>query len=219
VTDPRAAVPGDADGPGKDAKIGGPAWVTVDGAGTIYFVDTIAKKVKAIAADAERTVSTVATLDKKVTLYGGMTLLDGKLYLVGAGGTASVVVEVDPKAGKVRPIREGGAKAFPPLDAHAPSLTSIASDGKTLLVSGAGYIWRLSKDGRNLTLVAGTGFDLDYPPKYNPAGVYPVKELFLRFRNDENLRAGASTAMVWSDNALYFRARHLGGYVLKIGCP
>ncbi len=218
-TDFKAPAPGDVDGAAKDAKIGGPAWLTVDGSGTIFFVDTAAKKVKEVGTDEARTVTTLATLDPKLATYTGLTLLDDKLYVIGNSSGSSAIVEVDPATKKSRTIREGGDKLFPPLSAHAPALSSITNDGTALLVTGQGYIWRVTKDGKGLTLVGGIGFELDYPKGYNPAGVYPLKQLFLRFRNDEAATAGTSTAMVWNSNVLYWRGKNDSAYVLKIGCP
>ena len=46
-----------------------------------------------------------------------------------------------------------------------------------------------------------------------------AKELFLRFRSGDESSAGTSTFMTWSDNAIYWRGKHDGPYVLKIACP
>jgi hypothetical protein len=217
----KAAKPGDVDGAAKDAKIGGPSWPITDGSGNIYFVDQESAKVKMIGTDAARTVTTLAALkpDTKALAFPGMTMLDDKLYVIANTFTNGLVIEVDPEAKKLRVIKDAPDKGFPPLSANAPSLTSIASDGTSLLLSGQGYIWRLSKDGKAISTLAGTGFGIEFPKKYNPAGVYPVKDLFLRFRNDDSSSGGTSTAMVWNDNALYWRGRDSGGYVIKIGCP
>src|SRR5262249_23919863 len=155
----------------------------------IYFVDTAAGKVKAIANDAARTVSTlgVLTASNKILAHSGMTMLDDKLYAIGNSSNNGVVWEIDPETKKVKTIKDASGSGYPPLSNHAPSLSSVASDGSALLVTGQGYIWRMTKDGKNVTAVAGRGYALDYPAGYNPAGVYPTKDLFLSFRSGDAL--------------------------------
>jgi hypothetical protein len=212
--------PGDVDGAGKDAKLGAPEWVMTDDGGNIYFIDSLAGKLKKVAADDAHTVSTIGSIKlDKVYGWNGMTILDKKIYVVGNTMANAVIWEVDPAAQKVKVLKNTDYKAFPGLQNESPTITSIASDGTGLLISGQGFIWRMTKDGKTVTKLAGQGYALDYPPKYNPAGVYPVGDLALRFRTDDASSFGTSTFMVWSDNALYFRGRHIGAYVLKIGCP
>jgi len=221
VADMKAPTAGDADGPAASAKIGAPGWPVTDSSGNIYFVDTAAGKVKVVAADAARTVSTLGTLtaSNKILAVTGMTMLDDKLYAIGNSSNNSMVWEIDPETKKVKLLKDASGKGFPPLTANAPSLSTIASDGNALLFSGQGYIWRMSKDGKVLTAVAGRGYALDYPAGYNPAGVYPTKDLFLAFRSGDALTGGNSSYLVWNDNAIYWRGRYYGSYVLKIGCP
>jgi len=221
VTDMKAPTAGDADGAAASAKIGGPAWPVTDSSGNIYFVDTAAGKVKVIGTDAARTVSTLGALtaSNKVMAITGMTMLDDKLYAIGNSSNNGIVWEIDPETKKVKTLKDAAGKGFPPLVSNAPSLNAIASDGNGLLLSGQGYIWRMTKDGKNLTTVAGRGYGLEYPAGYNPAGVYPTKDLFLAFRSGDALTGGNSSYMVWNDNAIYWRGRYYGSYVLKIGCP
>lgn len=212
--------PGDVDGEAKDAKIGGPEWAVTDAAGNIYFVDELAGKVKKIATDEPRTVTTLASLKlDKVLGFTSMALVDKKLYVTGNTLANGIIWEVDPEAQKAKIVKNSDYKGFPGIRNTSPSLTSITSDGSSLIVSGQGYIWRVTRDGKTITPVAGRGYALDYPPNYNPAGVYPVNDLALRFRTDDAASNGTSTFMAWSENALYFRGRHTGAYVLKIGCP
>jgi hypothetical protein len=147
-----------------------------------------------------------------------LTFFAGKLYLDGNQSMASSVVEIDPASHKSRVVREGGGNQFPPIESQAPSLSSITHDDTALIVSGQGYIWRLTKDGKSLSQIAGTGPAIDFPRNYNPAGVYPAKQLVLRFRNDDTTTSGSSTALVWNDGGLYWRGRNVGAYVVKIGC-
>jgi hypothetical protein len=211
--------PGDVDGDGKNAKIGQPEWVISDDAGNVFFIDSVAVKLKRIAADDTHTVSTVGSLKlDKILGYNGLAILDKKIYVVGNTTTNGVVWEADPATQKIKVLKNTDYKGFPGLQNTSPSITSIASDGTGLLLSGQGYIWRMTKDGKTVTKLAGQGYALQYPPKYNPAGVYPVADLALRFRTDDASSFGTSTFMVWNENALYFRGRHTGAYVLKIGC-
>lgn len=221
LADIKAPAAGDVDGAAANAKLGAPGWPVVDSSGNIYFIDTAYGKVKVIAADAARTVTTLGTLtgSDKVFAYTGMTMLDDKLYAIGNSANNSMIWEIDPETKKVKTVKDASGKAFPPLQANAPSLSTIASDGNALLISGQGYIWRVSKDGKTITNIAGRGYGLDYPNGYNPAGVYPTKDLFLAFRTGDALTGGNSSYIVWNDNAIYWRGRYYGSYVLKIGCP
>src|SRR5262249_23121599 len=123
MTDPKAPTAGDVDGPAASAKIGSPGWPVVNSSGTIYFVDTAAGKVKAIANDAARTVSTlgVLTASNKILAHSGMTMLDDKLYAIGNSSNNGVVWEIDPETKKVKTIKDASGSGYPPLSNHAPS--------------------------------------------------------------------------------------------------
>jgi hypothetical protein len=216
----REVAGGDKDGPAATAAITHPAWPVTDGSGNIYFIDGAGEKVKMIAADAAHTVSTLGQLrhGQGVEPHHGMTMLDDKLYTVTATISNGVVEEVDPATKKVRVVKDGGGAAFPPMDqSRSPALSAIASDGNALLVFGRGYIWRMTPDGK-LGLLAGSGWELDFPKGYNPTGVYPTNKLNLYYKFNMGL-SGSNTYMTWNNNAIYWRGRFSGPYVIKIDCP
>jgi RNA polymerase sigma-70 factor (ECF subfamily) len=220
LADARLAPSGDTDGPAASAAIGRPAWPVVDRKGNIYFIDVATSKVKMIAPDAAHTVSAVGQLKSgnAVEPYHGMTMLDEKLYAVTSTFSNGVVQEIDPATKKVRVVIDAGANRFPPLEAnHSPALGSIANDGNSLLVFGRGYIWRMTTDG-SVKVVAGSGWDNEFPKDYNPAGVYPTNALKLFYRFDMGA-SGASTYLAWYKDAIYWRGAMTSPYVVKITCP
>jgi hypothetical protein len=215
----RNAPGGDTDGPAATAAISKPSWPVTDGSGNIYFIDGGAEKVKMIAADAAHTVSTIGQLKhgRDVEAHKGMTMLDDKLYTVTSTLANGVVEEVDPATKKVRVVKDGGAKEYPPMEqSRSPALSAITNDGNALLVFGRGYLWRMTKDGQ-LALLAGSGWELEFPKGYNPTGVYPANKLKLYYSFGMGL-SGSNTYMTWNKNALYWRGKYNGAYVVKIDC-
>ncbi len=212
---------GDTDGPGATAQFRGVKWPVSDEQGVVYFVDETNKKVKKVAADPAHTVSTVASLaDLDVDTWTGMTRMNGKLYLVGLGVSDNIVVEVDPASGAMRTLVQGRGDAFPPLDSgDSPILAAVTGNGTDLYVSGNGYIWQVSLDGK-VNLVAGTGFHLDFPPDgYDPMAEHPALELALKFNIGQGSIQGTSHFMSYHEGALYFTGINaVGYYVEKIDC-
>jgi hypothetical protein len=219
---------GDIDGPGLTARFRGVKWPVADGKGGFFFVDESNNKVKRVAADAASTVSTVATMaDYDVSRWGGMTLLGGKLYLVGNGGStgsssnANSVVEVDPASGEVRTVVEGNGDTFAPVDAgEAPYLGAITNNGTDLYVAGGGFIWRVGLDG-TLTHVAGAGNPLDFPPDgYDPSAQHAALDVLLPFNLGAGLILGTTVLMTYHEGALYYSTvKVTGHYIEKIDCP
>jgi len=212
---------GDVDGPGATAQFRGVKWPVSDDQGVVFFVDESNQKVKKVATDAARTVSTVADLgDLDFSTWTGMTLMGDKLYLVGLGSSENIVLEVDPASGAKRPLVEGRGEAFPPVEpARSPILASVVSNGNDLYVSGSGYIWSLTLDGE-LTHVAGTGLHLDFPPDgYDPLVEHPALELALKLNIGQGSIQGTSSFLTYEAGALYFTGiNQVGYYVEKIEC-
>lgn len=219
VRDELARRVGNVDGAAATAKIGNPAWPVTEGSGKIYFLDMAAAMVKVIDGEINGTVSSVASVKVEgLESFRAMTLLDDKLYLAGSTFINGVIVEVDPETKAMRMVKNAGGSRFPPLDSsRSPALSSATNDGTHLIVSGRGYIWRVDPKSGSVAHIAGRGSSTEYPAGYNPAGVYPAKDLFLRIRSESN--AGTSSFMTWSDNSIYWRGRDSGAYVLKISCP
>jgi hypothetical protein len=84
------ANPGDVDGPGATAMFYGPQRLTTDEDGNIYVIDTGNFKIKRIAADADRTVTTLAQFTDGATPLA-MTAMNGMLYVTGVNGVADLI--------------------------------------------------------------------------------------------------------------------------------
>ncbi len=209
---------GDVDGPGASAKLGHPQWPVSDDEGNVYFYDFGANKLKKLAADAEHTVSTVTEMfDNKGYGYTGLTILDDKVYVVGNTFSNALIFEVDPISGVAKKIVDGGAKIFKPLDmTTAPTLSSVTNDGKSLIVTGQGYIWRVTTKGK-ISHIAGMGSPIDFPSGYDPKTSHPAKKTHLRFRNGDAGLMGTTTALAWQNGVLFWRARAESPYIMSIG--
>jgi hypothetical protein len=205
---------GDTDGPGASAQFRGPEWPVADDQGNVYFVDRGNNKLKVVAPDEARTVTTVLDLNSlEQDIWPGMTLMGGKLYLTGY----EMVIEVDPATSEARVVREG-YEAFPPVDYGSPAVSSIANNGTDLYISGAGYLWKLAIDG-TLTLAAGIGYDIDFPPDgYDPAAEHPADELVLHYSQGGNLFEGAENFLTYHEGAVYYTGRGDDTLVEKITC-
>jgi hypothetical protein len=210
---------GDEDGPGAAAKLSAPEWPVSDDEGNIYFIDSGTKKLRKIAADAEHTVSTVAQLfDNKQYGYVGLTMLDDKLYAVGNTFSNALIFEIDPATGATRKVLDGGSKVFRPVDATtAPSLSAVTNDGKHLLVSGQGYIWRVTTEGK-VTHLAGSGSPIEFPRTYDVVNSHPAKKAVLRFRNGDVSIMGTTTSLAYQNGVIFWRGRSDGSYVMSFRC-
>lgn len=215
-----ASAQGEADGPGATAKLQVPAWVAVDSAGNVYFIDLTSSKLRKVAADAQHTVSTVAQLPTGTggQPYRGLTMLKDKLYAITNTSMSGVVVEIDPKTGTVRKVFEGAAKQLVEISPNtAPALMAITNDGTNLFVTGSGFIWRVTPAGK-VTHVAGKGSPTDIPKSYDLAAAHPAKDLLLRIRQADAGTMGATASLAYHDGNLYYRGREDGVYVVKIDC-
>lgn len=212
--------PGEADGPGATAKLQWPEWPAADAAGNVYVIDSTTSKLRKVAADAQRTVSTVATLPTEGGLqaWRGLTVLKDKLYSVNNTTTAGVVFEIDPKTGKARKVFEGTYKQFVEIPQNTtPALSAITTDGSNLFITGSGFIWKLTPAGK-LTHVAGKGNPTDIPKTYDLKAAHPAKDLLLRVRTGDSSTMGTTAALAYADGQLYFRGREDGVYVVRLDC-
>lgn len=209
------ADPGDVDGPGASAKFYGVRLPTADGAGNVYVVDEGNQKIKKIAADAARTVTTLhdfGSADEPVVL--AMTVLGGKLYATGATATNDFLWELDtakPGAPKVVYEKRG---VFAEIDSSSLAiLFAMDNDGEALIVgSNKGYVFRMSTAGEELAVLAGMGQIVDFPEldlsKPVPAAEVPLKGYGV---NDGSvLKKG--TSVLWAGG------NGVGFHVFDIAC-
>jgi hypothetical protein len=169
--------PGDVDGPGADARFLGVSRPVADDQNNVYVIDRGNLKIKRIADDAARTVTTLHHFTD-----GGnplaMTALDGVLYITGTNGVDDTVWAIDTETGEFDTLFQG-LGLFDEIDPGDPVLMhSLANDGVDLLVgSHEGYILRLSTDAFALGAIAGYGPVIDYPSDLPIDGPIPVGEL------------------------------------------
>jgi hypothetical protein len=215
---------GDVDGPGEKARFNGPEWPVAGPDGTIYFLDAGNLKVKKVAGDANRTVATVADLKgyDRVADWKGITILGNDLYLIGNGATESFVLKVPVTGGNGTMLVQKGGKFFPPLDETAiADLSGITNDGKSLLVSGSGYVWKIDPVGGKIDgPLAGSGIVPDYPPsKYDPGASQKPSTVVLQVHNADESKMGTTSFLTYHDGALYYVGDANSKYVEKISCP
>jgi hypothetical protein len=138
--------------------------LTVDPNKNIFVFDEGNDKIKMIANDANRTVSTVAKLQGD--MVWALTYLKGKIYAVGSDGSVDLLLSIadppapfdaaHPRANLVEIFAERGH--FPEIPASKQAvLKSLTTDGDALITASEGYVWRLSTDGTVLGTVGGTG--------------------------------------------------------------
>ncbi|MEJ7729507.1 MAG: hypothetical protein WKG00_09845 [Polyangiaceae bacterium] len=173
------ADPGDVDGPDATAKTYGPELPVSDEDGNIYFIDGGNSKIKKIANDAARTVTTLhdfASVDEASPL--AMTAFGGKLYVVGVEAVSDFLWAIGTDApgqfeevfNQVGTFEEIGTST-------TATMNGLTNDGEALIVGSAkGYIFRLSTSGEQLATLAGTGQVVDFPPDLDFAAGVPANE-------------------------------------------
>ena len=181
LTDDAAAI-GDIDGPGADARFYGVQRPVADADGNIYVIDAGNTKVKRVANDAGRTVSTVFDDGGPEEYFVlAMTAMDGMVYVTGQNAVDDMIWAVDPTAPGGEQILFQGRGLFEEIDSsQQATLFAAANDGVDLLLaSNKGYIFRVSTAGDALGAVAGIGSIVDFPDIDVSAPV-PLDELPLR---------------------------------------
>jgi hypothetical protein len=193
---------GDKDGPGAQALFGGDPMVTgvggvgihkvaVDDDGNIYIHDEGTRKLKKIAIDADRTVSTIGQVASGDDNVMGLAWLKGKLYLTGVDGTNDFLQEVDPTKYKaampkanVRDVFRNRGDQFPEVSGsgHQAGTAQVIADGDALIISGQiQYVWRVATDGTVLATLAGSDGPsgpgrIDFDSDFDPTIAHPAKE-------------------------------------------
>jgi hypothetical protein len=226
-------LPGDVDGPGKDALFGsadnhgGVFRLTSDPDNNLFVYDNGNNKFKMIANedDADRSVSTVGVGNDGDTLTG-LTYLKGKLYAVGVDGTNDVLLEIDPAqydaADPTANVKElfRERNHFEEIESsHQAVITQVISDGEALIITGnSGYIWRVATDGKVLATLAGTGIHLGYDGGFDPTVSHPADEWQLAFGVSNSAIGGPWLAqngseLYWSGG--YGIGKHIVGFDCK----
>ncbi|HYQ15835.1 MAG TPA: hypothetical protein VEQ58_08760 [Polyangiaceae bacterium] len=240
MDDPGAEAPlsqGDHDGPGVDALFGGTDKngggihkVAVDPDGNIYTVDDGANKVKKIANDDDRTVSTIGKVDGDDNVMS-LAFLKGKLYAVGVDGNNDFMLEIDPDAydegdptANVKEVFRNRGKQFPEIDGtgHQAIAADLESDGEALIVSSqAQFIWRIDTDGTVLATLAGSydsrgSMRTTYDDDFDPTVPHPADEWELLYKLS-NPDGGPWLAL--SESKLYWSGGFgTGKHVLEFTC-
>jgi len=160
-----AAAQGDIDGPGADARFFGVELPIADADGNVYVNDPGNTKVKRVANDADRTVTTLfdyGAPDEPFVL--AMNAMDGMLYVTGANATEDIIWAIDATSGEATELFRGRG-LFEEIDSsQQATLFAIENDGVDLFVaSNKGYVFRLSTSGEPLGVIAGMGAIVDYP--------------------------------------------------------
>lgn len=216
---------GDVDGPGAKAKFSNPGPIVTDDAGNAYVYDSDSRKIKKIANDAEHTVSTLGKKIDAPYAIRNMTRIGSKLYGIGDDSSKATVVEIDTATGATRIVIQGRGDAFPPLPSQkGATLHGITTDGTALFISGLGFVWHLTTDGK-LTHVAGDGVSyLDFPKSgYDPKAPQPAMKVELpgsRAAASPDQEVGSFEFITYRKGAIYARgAKGTASFVEKISCP
>jgi hypothetical protein len=242
--------PGDADGPGNMALFGGdPAVtqvvgaginrITVDPAGNYYTWDDGTGKVKKIANDAARTVSTIGVLSTDDEVFA-LTFLNGKLYAIANNaGSENPLFQIDPTTysatDTMKPSKniktlfridtDGSGMLFPELNGSGSLalLSDLDNDGTNLIVaSSLGFIWKLGTDGSYIATLAGSlaangeAGRLDFDPGFDPTVANPANMWQLVTSPSSSIGAPWITlnggSLYWSGGI------GIGEYVVKFSC-
>ncbi len=208
---------GDVEGDGVDSKFYGVRLLASDEEGNLYADDSGNGKIKKIAGDAKRTVTTLYDYPgaEQPNLLG-MTAFGGKVYVAVATVANDILWAIDAKTGAKMDLYKGRA-IFDELDsAQTANLSALTNDGEAVIgVSSKGYIWRISTSGQVAPALAGKGNVVDYPEDIDLTKPVPAAELPLK-GNAINRSALAMFGkhILWGGRG----AVGLGFHVLDITC-
>lgn len=207
-----AANPGDVDGKGLEAKFLGVSKPIVAPNGNVFVYDQGNHKLKKVATDPDRTVTTVADFDD--TIFA-LAYLNGKVYASGSDGAHDVLLEIDPTktSNNVKDVYRDNAH-FPALDHALAVITALVPDGDALIGGGKGYIWRIGTDGSVLSTLAGSGAAIDWPSDFDPTAPHAAKDWVL-------VNSGSGQQWLALDQGKLYWAGGVGvaHTVLQFSCP
>ena len=208
---------GDADGPGASATFGLPKFPLVGDGDTVYVIDTGNQTIRAIANDADRTVSTVADLSPLgYDAHFGMTALGGKLYVLGQDFVSAGVLEVDLESGAVSELVGGGPDVWLE-DNSAPNPSGITDDGQGIIVVNHGIVFEITTDGE-MTAIAGNGTSSFFSPGYDPLIEQDAANVELLHKPGRAGTAHANAFAHYLDGAVLYVGQADGVYVERIAC-
>jgi hypothetical protein len=228
---------GDHDGPGAEALFGGTEpngagihKVAVDGQGNIYTWDEGTGKVKKVATDAQRTVSTIGKIGTDDNVMS-LAFLKGKLYATGVDGSNDFLLEIDPSAyspddpsANVKEVFRNRGEQFPEIadTGHQAIPADLESDGQALIVSAQSqFVWRVSPDGTVLATLAGSlgprgPGRIEYDSGFDPTKPHPAGEWQLGYKLS-NSDGGPWLAL--SNKKLYWSGGFgTGKHLLQFSC-
>lgn len=210
-----AAFHGDVDGPGAQAQFFGVSTPYAVG-DDLYVIDVGNKKIKRIAGDTERTVTTVHDYSGDFeTRLKALTAIDGTLYATGLAEQDDLLWGIDLATDTHEVVYQGRGLFEEIGDSSIVNMYGLDNDGQDLLVASAGgYIFRLSTDGEPLGVIAGYGVLTHYPTDLDTSMPVPVAELPIRSNNTVE----ASLLRIGSN--LYFtgNGQGVGFHIWEIHC-
>jgi hypothetical protein len=213
--DEGAAFPGDVDGPGATAQFFGVSTPLAVGE-DIYVFDLGNYKIKRIAGDADRTVSTLYDYSSEPDAgMKAMTAIDGTLYVTGIEVSDDFVWAIDLATGEREVLHHGRGLFDEVGDSTVANMYALENDGVDLLVASAyGYLFRLSTDGDPLGVIAGYGTLTYYPTDLDVTQPIPVEELPIRSNNT------VTASLVRNGSNLYFTGNGggVGHHIWEIRC-
>ena len=208
---------GDVDGAVGTSKIEYPTAITTDGAGTVFFYDSGAKKFKKIANDTAHTTSTVVAMPDGNDICYGMVHIGTTIYALGYDGNQTSVYKIVGTA--ITKVAGGDGSAWEGLDGKTPQLGGITTDGTNIIVAGEGYVYLVNVTSGVIKQIAGSGEIVDLPSTAKAPTTAAAVVL--------KPKGGASAAAVGSpdylgfkDGAIYYRGHgdSTAAYVEKIQC-
>lgn len=211
--------PGDVDGPGADAVFAGPGDPVTDGAGNIYIWDHGNDKVKRIANDAARTVTTVwtRTAASQIANVNSMAVRGNSLFVGGVVGQTARIHKIDLATGASTEYWNDDDFLDRPMQGISPASAlpiAMLNDGDDLIVLAyGGFVYRVHSDG-TATHIAGTGWSNSNLTAADYAGELAADEVPLKF---VTMVDGAS--LHYSNGHLLVPTFDKAGGVWDFSCP
>ena len=202
---------GDVDGPGPQARLKQPGWLTVLD-NVAYFIDDNVK-VKVVSTDATHTIRTLTTLPDGI--YSALIGLKGRLYAVGNNvASEGFIVEIDAASGSTREVVRGRTDTW--HSSGSINLSGLATDGAGLFTTQSGLLLYVSFDGK-VSPIAGDGSYIELHSNYDPGKPHPAGELQL-WSTQRIPTAGSNVFMAYKDGGIYLGAKGVSSYVERISC-
>lgn len=211
--------PGDVNGPGADARFAGVGDPIADASGNLYVWDHGNGKVKRIASDGARTVSTVWTLttDANIDNVNSMAVRAGSLYVGGSRFSTTRILRVDLTTGVATPFFNDDAFTARPQQGLAPANSlpiAMVVDGEDLIVLAyGGFVYRVHADG-TATHIAGAGWNNSDLTPSDYAGALDAFEVPLKFLS---MVSGAS--LHYAEGHLLVPTFDRAGGIWDFACP